>query len=425
MAASEWEAAKASASAVATGLKGIGVAFPTEAPFRIDQVMASPWLTGGLFVIQVALAAASSVAAKRRSQRGWWAAQVGLLAVTAVFFGLASWGTSDIAKLNFFVDPARAATTPLQELLPSEPLWWWLAPLVSHLPYRMASVHGLVVAGFAAIPMLLARSWRVRLWAGWWSLLIVTSPLLRGFFQNAHSRQAMATLLAMPLFLWAISWMRWRPWLMLGSSALALSVHLTALPTLLLAALPALASCSGWSLTRRRWLSAALALITVLVVWGLWGPIAMKLSAYGSSGFFSSYPIKTEVLRCQFVLMASVVFIWVRQRLTWASFWSQREGKALALFLLLYGLIQASVVWRFWPHITFRFGDPVGIFLLLSYLAWLQRRQALRMVLPYLLLSLLTWADRVFWPEGLNCGFDDDFLCLPDRWPWLIRYPYS
>ena len=25
-------------------------------------------------------------------------------------------------------------------------------------------------------------------------------------------------------------------------------------------------------------------------------------------------------------------------------------------------------------------------------------------------------------PSGLNCGDDDDFLCIPDRLPWLIRY---
>ena len=63
-----------------------------------------------------------------------------------------------------------------------------------------------------------------------------------------------------------------------------------------------------------------------------------------------------------------------------------------------------------------------GIFLLLSFLAWLRRRQALFMLLPLLIFSLLVWGDRVLWPEGLNCGSDDDFLCIPDRWPWSIDY---
>jgi len=40
-----------------------------------------------------------------------------------------------------------------------------------------------------------------------------------------------------------------------------------------------------------------------------------------------------------------------------------------------------------------------------------------------LLLNLLAWFDRAAWPQGLDCGLDDDFLCVPDRWPWSIRYP--
>ena len=70
----------------------------------------------------------------------------------AVFFTLACWGTSDITKLNFYFDPARASGPSLQELLPSEPVWWLLAPWIIHLPYRMAAVHGLLVAAYARSP---------------------------------------------------------------------------------------------------------------------------------------------------------------------------------------------------------------------------------------------------------------------------------
>jgi hypothetical protein len=45
----------------------------------------------------------------------------------------------------------------------------------------MAALHGLVATGFAAAAMLLARAWGAPAWAGWWSLLITASPLLRGF----------------------------------------------------------------------------------------------------------------------------------------------------------------------------------------------------------------------------------------------------
>ena len=115
--------------------------------------------------------------------------------------------------------------------------------------------------------------------------------------------------------------------------------------------------------------------------------------------------------------------VWIRQRLTWRGFWRQREGLALALYLVSYAGIQASLVWRWWPQVTFRLGDTVGVFLLISLLAWLRRRQALGLLVPLLLLNLLTWFDRAAWPQGLDCGLDDDFLCVPDRWPWSIQYP--
>ena len=100
-----------------------------------------------------------------------------------------------------------------------------------------------------------------------------------------------------------------------------------------------------------------------------------------------------------------------------------REGLALMTYLLVFIGLQGSLIWEWFPQLTFRFGDTVGCFLLLSFLAWLHRRNALIFLLPLLALNLLVWTDRVLWPEGLDCGRDDDFLCVPDRWPWLIHYP--
>jgi hypothetical protein len=30
--------------------------------------------------------------------------------------------------------------------------------------------------------------------------------------------------------------------------------------------------------------------------------------------------------------------------------------------------------------------------------------------------------ERLLQSRTLACGIDDNFLCIPDRWPWQIRY---
>lgn len=166
---------------------------PTESPFRIDQVMESPWLMGMLFSLQLLAAIGMSVPATRRRQI-WWAALVVFMVVTSLFSTLACWGTSDITKLNHFMDPLVAQKLSLRELLLAEPFWWLLAPVVVGLPYRMGLAHGLVAASYALLGVGLARAWRVQAWGGWFALLIVTSPMPRAFLQNAHTRQALADL---------------------------------------------------------------------------------------------------------------------------------------------------------------------------------------------------------------------------------------
>ena len=396
--------------------------FPSESPFRVDQVMAAPWLLGGLFLIQLLLAAAVSWSARARNRRFWWMSISVLLMSIAVFFALACWGTSDITKLNFYFDPARATGPSLQELLPSEPVWWLLAPWIIHLPYRMAAVHGILVAAYVSVAVFLARSWRQQAWAGWWALLLVSSPMLRGFFQNAHSRQALASLLAVPLLLWSLRLIRWKPGLILGAAGLALGMHVSAAPTLLLALMPACPNIIS-GLRQHKRLAFLVGLLAAGLVLLLWPALIAKLQGYAGFGFFSTYLIKPQVLRNECLIVGSIVLVWLRQRFSWQEFWGQREGLALMTYLLVFIGLQGSLIWEWFPQLTFRFGDTVGCFLLLSFLAWLHRRNALIFLLPLLALNLLVWMDRVLWPEGLDCGRDDDFLCVPDRWPWLIHYP--
>jgi hypothetical protein len=402
-------------------------AFPLEAPFRVDQVRQAPGLMTGLFLVQLLLASALAWSGRRRWRRAWLAAAVALLLVTAVFFTLASWGNSDIAKLNHHLgrDP--------RAFLAGEPLWWALAPLIVQLPYRMAAVQGLTAAAFAGVGLVLARAWARPAWGGWWALLITTSPLLRGFLQNAHTRQALATLLALPLMLWMARLLRPPRPAALAAAAFSLLVHMSAPVNLLLAVaprplLPRRPTPPGRP-SERRPMSLPLllgsALLAALLLIPLWPPLLLKLQAYlFRASFFSTYPLRYEVLELQRTLAVGFVGTCLRRRLGWRELWDCRHSRVLALFATLYGGIQLSVHHEWLPQIGFRLGDAVGLFLLVSLLAWFRAHESLWMLLPALVFCLGDWGVNRLWdPEPkLRCGEDDDFLCIPDRWPGAVTY---
>jgi hypothetical protein len=128
------------------------------------------------------------------------------------------------------------------------------------------------------------------------------------------------------------------------------------------------------------------------------------------------------VLRGEVALLAGVLITCLRKGIGLEQFVRCRWSQLLCLFVALYALIQLSIVWRILPQITFRFADVVGLFLLLIALKWFRHYQSLWLLLPLLLNGLLVWGKQVWAPSGLDCGADDDFLCIPDRLPWLIRY---
>ena len=132
------------------------MSFPTEAPYRIDQVTNNPGLMLSLAIGQILLAGLLS---RVTAARLWWTTAGLQLITIAVFFTLASWGTSDIARFSHHL-----AINPNEVL--QEPAWIAVAPLITMLPYRLAFVQGLVSAGFALIPLLLARHWRRPHWGG-------------------------------------------------------------------------------------------------------------------------------------------------------------------------------------------------------------------------------------------------------------------
>ena len=424
------------------------VPFPTVAPFRIDQVMAAPGAMTLLFLGQLLAAALLSWwAVCQPGRRSWGLVCAGLLLLqVALFFTLASWGTSDITKLSHFLSVDRAA-------IKGEPFWLLVAPLIVLLPFRMAMVHGLVVAGYGAAALLVARHWRAWSWAGWWVLLICCSPLLRGFMQNSHSRQALSTLLLLPVLLWAGRLARVPRLTLVVLPLWGLTCHTSALFTLLLALLPRLPGMGAWpggsgrrllqapapwaAWVQKQWRAAprgllalamgGLILVGVLAGHWAWELVAMvrtKLDSYWSQqGYANSYPLAAAVGRLQLAMAIGVILSCQQRRVGLARFLACDRGRQLLLYSLVYGLVEGGLAFGLLPQITSRLADPAGFFLLIVWLAWLERYRCLWAALPALLVTLDYWlVERLAGSQALLCGSNDTFLCIPDRWPWQVRY---
>lgn len=247
---------------------------------------------------------------------------------------------------------------------------------------------------------------------------------MRSFLQNGVTRQALALLLLLPLMLWAgrLVDLR-RPVIAIGVIWSAL-VHSTFPPNLLLSLSPLLLRDRGTGPTIRRWrwllTMGALAALLMAVA-----PIAWeKIASYAASeSFFSHYSVLREVQRLQWALALGMALTCWQRHLGAMQLLSCSLSRQLALFSLLFLLIQASVEWEWFPQITFRLADGVGFFLLITYLAWIHRYQAYAFLLPALLVTLHYWLfGRILNTESLACGANDSFLCIPDRWPWQVRY---
>ena len=402
--------------------------FPLVAPFRIDQVTQAPQLMAALFWAQVALALAIQLAAVLRRPRLWWAAVGMFLALILIFFTLASWGNSDTTRFSH-------AMQWKPDLSPPELLWVVLRPLILVLPYRMAGLHGLIATGFALAVVLLARGWRAPAWAGWWALLICCSPLLRGFLQNAHSRQALATLLLLPLFLQSARLAQLpRSGLGVGVllSALSHNTFVWNLPISLspwLVRLPELAARrrdqpTGGAVGWRRWLPWLLLAGAVLALLALVAPAALqRFHDYSNDDYYNLYPLRPVVGRLQRAMALGLVVACVQRRLDPRMLLRCPLTQLLLAFGLLYLGIQASIEHHWLAQITSRLADGVAFFLLILYLAWLHRYRAHWCLIFPLWVTLQHWLDgRILRSALYACGQNDEFLCVPDRWPWQVRY---
>jgi len=404
--------------------------FPSEAPYRLDQVMAAPLPMSALFLGQLLLVGLISHCALRERWRGWWMAAAALVASEVLFFTLASWGNSDTTKLSHHLAFSL-------DLVRGEPFWQALAPLILRLPWRMSLVHGLVAGGYASLAILLARHWRCPAWAGWWALLFCCSPLLRNFLQNGVSRQALLTLLLVPALLWSARLARLSRWGIVLSTLGAATVHTTFAPTLLLALLPrALSGATPLAELRRAVaglrrspprtrLALLAALLVLLGLAGLVMPTMLhKLTTYvHTMSYVSGYAISKAAQRLQLAMALGVLLGAWQRHLSPAALLACRYTRVLLLFGLLFGLVQLSIAQSWFPQITSRFADAAGLFLLLGWLAWLRRHHCLWALLPALVVTFQYWlVDRLLASTALVCGSNDEFLCVPDRWPWRLSY---
>lgn len=404
--------------------------FPTSAPYRIDQVGSAPLLvallTGALFLTATWM----SLSAREGRPRFWGGTGIALLLEITLLFGLASWGTSDVTKLShdlaFHTDRVSG-----------ESFWILAAPLILWLPYRMAFVHGLVAGGYGALGLSLARSWKAPAWGAWWALLLLFSPFLHNFLQNGVTRQALLTLLLVPLLLWAG---RLVPVGRAPTAALTLwaaAVHGSFLPTALLALLPrgllligapSTSAESAPVMRPRQWFWVVPLLLLLAGLLSLAGPtVWFKLHHYTQKEtFFNSYALLPVVQRLQLALGLGVGMVCWFRRLGWRVLLGCPRTRQLVFFGLLFLLVQQCLRQGWVPAFASRFVDPVGLFLLIVFLAWLEHYQARWAVLPALAVTLDFWVlNRLLDALTLHCGKNDAFLCLPDRWPWEVSWPRS
>jgi hypothetical protein len=304
----------------------------------------------------------------------------------------------------------------------------------------MAAVQGFVAMAYAGAAILLAAAFRAWAWGGWWSLLLCCSPVLRGFMQTAHSRQALATLLLLPLLLRTAGLLRVPRLWVGGGTLLSALTHNTFVWNLPLSLVPAALRFtvgpeagwrrghhdSGqpwWRRLGRPW-PWLLLVLAGAVLFALVAPIALdRFQDYSQDSYFNSFPLRRVVGRLQRALVLGLVMACLQHRLNPLRLLLCPLTLSLLFFGGLYATVQVSIAHLWLPQITSRLADGVAFLLLILYIAWLDKYRAHWCVIPALYVTLQYWLEgRILPSASLTCGRNDEFLCVPDRWPWQVRY---
>jgi hypothetical protein len=156
-----------------------------------------------------------------------------------------------------------------------------------------------------------------------------------------------------------------------------------------------------------------------------YGPIfSAKLIDYLiNQSYFPTSVLLSEVGRIQLSLVTAVLIgCWVR-RINLCALWRCSLSRVMMFFGVLLLLVQLSVANQWAPELTSRFQDTFGYYLLILVLAWLVRYRVGCLCLLPLLVTVDYWLyDQIILSGLLNCGANDQFLCIPDRWPWQVTY---
>jgi CheY-like chemotaxis protein len=148
-----------------------------------------------------------------------------------------------------------------------------------------------------------------------------------------------------------------------------------------------------------------------------------RFQDYAQDAYYSEYAIRRIVGRLQRAITEGFLLACLQKRLNPLQLLRCYHTRLLLLFGVLYLLIQASIIHYWIPQETSRLADGVAFFLLISFIAWFHHYRAYWCVIPALYVTLQYWLERRILPSAqLSCGLNDDFLCIPDRWPWQVHY---
>jgi hypothetical protein len=174
---------------------------------------------------------------------------------------------------------------------------------------------------------------------------------------------------------------------------------------------------------RRRWpwLLAGIVVVGLLLAIA---PVALdRFFDYARDEYFNNYSQRGIVGRFQRALAYGLVLGCVQARLDPRRLLRCPITLLLLVFGLLYLAIQASITHLWLPQITSRLADGVAFFMLILYISWLHHHRAYWGLFPPLYIALQYWLEgRILYSASFDCGQDDQFLCIPDRWPWQVRY---
>ncbi|MFN5466080.1 MAG: hypothetical protein ACK40D_06790 [Cyanobacteriota bacterium] len=414
-------------------LFAVALAFPERGPYRVDQVRSDPAGLILLFALELALAWLIDGSSRRGLVLAERVGSGFLVLTVSLIFMLGSWGLGDVTRLSYLL-----VENPTTNFGWREPFWTMLAPVIRFLPYRFSFVHGAVAGCYVAATLWLAHRMRSPAWGGWWALMVVHSPLLRNFLQSGVTRQALVALLLLPLMLWCAGGPRLSPMRTMALTTFAALCHSSYLLSLGVAISPLVVAGRYWlqqlpfglglvrsSLSRHvLWIAAA----SVMAV-GSWmlvnaeGLLA-RLNLYlWDVDYYPLFLLRPEADQLLASLVIAILAVCYFKRIGLSSALKSAPFRSMGLFFVFLVIFRFSIQYAWLPQLTSRLQDAVGLYLVMLFIVWVCSLGLQRATVLPIAVTLQYWFfDRLAFAGLLDCGRNDEFLCVPDRLPWDVIY---